>query len=55
MFGFDSSLRALIGRSEKATDRGQINFALRINHDFVEWIFTEKWPREVAQTIGTSL
>ena len=35
------SLRALIGRVENAIDQGQINFSLRIIHDFVERIVTE--------------
>lgn len=38
---FSGSLRALIGRAENAIDQGQINFALRIIHDFVERIVTE--------------
>ena len=37
----DNSVRALIRRLEVALDRGSINTALRLVHDFVERIVTE--------------
>ena len=37
----DNSVRALIRRAEVALDRGSINTALRLVHDFVERIVTE--------------
>lgn len=41
MFIFDSPLRSLISRANCALDRGNINTALRLVHDFTERIITE--------------